>query len=147
MSLIFSRSCEYALQAVIYLARVEDGTPVHLRTISDSLNIPHHFLGKILQILTRDEIVLSTKGSNGGFRLGREASGISLLEIVHSVDGATSLDKCIMGFPECVEEKPCPLHDEWKISKEKIVKMLRDSTIDTLTGGLDSKLTETSGIN
>ncbi len=144
MSLIFSRSCEYALQAVIYMARVENGKPVHLRTISDAMSIPHHFLGKILQILTRDDIVQSTKGANGGFKLGRSASEIRLLEIVHSVDGATSLDKCIMGYPECVDDKPCPLHDEWKKSKETIMKMLRETTIDKMTEGLDSKLAETA---
>ncbi len=144
MSLIFSRSCEYALQAVIYMARVENGKPVHLRTISDAMSIPHHFLGKILQILTRDDIVQSTKGANGGFKLGRNASEIRLLEIVHSVDGATSLDKCIMGYPECVDDKPCPLHDQWKKSKETIIKMLRETTIDKITEGLDSKLAETA---
>ena len=140
MSLIFSRSCEYALQAVTYLARVEDGTPVHVRTISDALCIPHHFLGKILQILTRDDIVQSTKGAHGGFKLGRKASEIRILEIVHSVDGENSLDNCIMGYPECVEDKPCPLHDEWKKSRETIMKMLRDTTIEKMTRGLDLKL-------
>jgi len=146
MSLIFSRSCEYALQAVIYLARVEDGNPVHLRTISDAMSIPHHFLGKILQNLTKDDIVYSTKGANGGFQLGRSASKIRLLEIVHSVDGPTSLDKCVIGYPECVEEKPCPLHESWKKSRETIMKMLRETTIDQMTAGLDSRLEETTSI-
>src|SRR3989304_338931 len=140
MSIIFSRSCEYALWAVIYLARGEDDGPVHLRTMSDAMGIPHHFLGKILQILTRDDIVHSTKGANGGFRLGRNASDIRLLEIVHSVDGETSLNKCIMGYPECTEDSPCPLHGDWKIARETILNMLRETTIDELTAGLDRKL-------
>jgi Rrf2 family protein len=132
MSLIFSRSCQYAIRAVIYLSREQNGRSIHVREISDALKIPHHFLGKILQILTRDGIVSSAKGSNGGFRLGKPAGEIRLMEIVHSVDGPSSMDKCILGFPECVEDDPCPLHDGWRESKAIIMRMLSETRVDEL---------------
>jgi Rrf2 family protein len=140
MSFVFSRSCQYALQAVIYMARVNNGRPVHLRKISDTLNIPHHFLGKILQILVRDHIVQSTKGLNGGFQLAKPASDIRLADIVRAVDGDSVMDECILGFPECEENAPCPLHEEWSESKEIIVKLLGETTVDRLTTKLASKL-------
>lgn len=147
MSLIFSRSCQYALQAVIYLSRRpsrdHEGEAVHVREISDALNIPHHFLGKTLQILVRDGIVQSTKGANGGFRLGRPASGIRLMDIVRSIDGPSTMDRCILGFPECEEDKPCPMHDGWRASKEIIVRMLNDTTVDTLAVRLAPKIRQT----
>ncbi len=133
MSNIFSRSCQYALRAVIYLSKREDGSAVHVREISDALDIPHHFLGKILQILNRDGIVLSTKGTNGGFRLGKPASEIRLAEIVNSVDGASTMDGCILGLPECREDDPCPLHGEWETSRAIIVNMLKTTTVEELS--------------
>ncbi len=143
MSLIFSRSCQYAIQAVIYLSAEREGTAVHVREISDALSIPHHFLGKTLQILVREGIAQSTKGANGGFRLGRPSSEIRLVDIVHAVDGPSTMDQCILGFPECREDKPCALHDEWNASREIIVRMLTDTTVDTLTKRLAPKLIPT----
>ena len=137
MSLLFSRSCQYAIRAVIYLSNEKEGSAaVHAREISDALNIPHHFLGKILQILTRDGIVLSTKGSNGGFRLGKPASEIRLVDIVHSIDGITTMDRCVLGFPECREDDPCPLHGQWGASRELIVRMLSDTAVAALSDRL-----------
>lgn len=133
MSNIFSRSCQYALRAVVYLSKREEGSAVHVREISDALDIPHHFLGKILQILNRDGIVFSAKGTNGGFRLGRPASEIRLAEIVDSVDGGSTMGACILGFPECREDDPCPLHGEWKASRAIIVNMLDETTVEELS--------------
>ncbi len=133
MSLIFSRSCQYALRAVIYLSKREEGSSVHVREISDALDIPHHFLGKILQVLNRDGLVVSTKGSNGGFRLGRPASDIRLGDIVDTIDGASTMDACILGFPECREEHPCPLHGEWSASRSIIVNLLKETTVGALS--------------
>lgn len=144
MSIIFSRSCQYALQAVIYMARVNNGRPVQLRKISDTLNIPHHFLGKILQILVRSHIVQSTKGLNGGFQLVMPASDIRLADIVRAVDGDSVMEDCILGFPECKESAPCPLHEEWSESKDIIVKLFDETTVDRLTTKLATKLGITS---
>jgi len=87
MPVIFSKSCEYALQAALYLAQQPQGKPVLLRDVSDRLNIPHHFLSKVLQSLTRDAIIVSSKGANGGFQLGRLPKDITLVDIVRAIDG------------------------------------------------------------
>lgn len=140
MSVIFSKSCEYAIQAVLFLATKTDHQPVHLRDISDALLIPHHFLSKVLQTLSRDEIVVSHKGLNGGFQLGRPAKDITLIDIVRAVDGDAFLDHCLLGFPACGDANPCPVHFAWKDSKAIILNLLHDNTIDTLSSKLDGKL-------
>ena len=146
MSLIFSRSCQYALQAVIYLSREKEGTPRHVKEISVALKIPHHFLGKILQIMNRDGIVQSAKGANGGFRLGKPASEIRVVDIVHSIDGASTIDRCVLGFPGCDENQPCPMHEEWKASKASILRMLSETTVDELTGRMNARLNRLSRV-
>ncbi len=140
MSIIFSKSCEYATQAVLYLARKDDHRPVQVREMSDVLQIPHHFLNKILQILAKDGIVESYKGANGGFVLGKPAKRITLEDIVHSVDGESVFSACVLGFPHCGDENPCPVHDDWKRIKRMLNSMLQKKDIGQLSETLDAKL-------
>lgn len=140
MSVIFSKSCEYAIQAALYLATKSEGVPVHLREIADNLQIPQHFLSKILQTLTRDEIVVSQKGSHGGFKLGRPAAAITVGDIVRAVDGEAFLSQCVLGFPACGDDFPCPVHDSWKDAKDRILEMLHASNLDILSQRLGGKL-------
>lgn len=132
MSLIFSKSCEYGVQALLFLAKENRAEPIHLRFISDSLRVPHHFLSKILQTLSRDGIVISHKGLYGGFELGRSPSNITLLNIVHSIDGVAFFDSCILGIGECDEHNPCPVHENWITMKSMILDMLQNTSIQNL---------------
>lgn len=140
MSLIFSKSCEYAIQATLFLAAKNSTTPVLLREISDALQIPHHFLSKIFQQLTRDRILESHKGASGGFSLARAANEITLCDIINSVDGEGFLSECVLGFPECGDANPCPVHDKWKQAKEVILSMVNKKTILELSKEIDGKL-------
>ena len=79
MSLIFSRQCEYALQAVMYLALRPQGKMTSIRELTGQLKIPYHFLAKILQHLTRKGLLTSLKGPTGGFALGMPAKDITLI--------------------------------------------------------------------
>ncbi len=132
MSVIFSRACEYAIQAVIYLAIKSDQHPVSIKEISDQLNIPTHFLGKILQNLTQDQLVASFKGPGGGFKLGKTAEEITLMQIVASIDGMELATRCVVGFPQCSETHPCPVHDYWRSIRNDIQKMLIQQTVAEL---------------
>lgn len=140
MSLIFSKSCEYGTQAVLFLARESENGPILLRDISGALAIPHHFLSKILQALVLEGIVVSQKGFNGGFSLGRPARQIALIDIVRAIDGDEFLDQCVLGFPGCNEKTPCPVHPTWKRAKSIIVEILHKKTISELSKELDPKL-------
>ncbi|MCL4539496.1 MAG: Rrf2 family transcriptional regulator, partial [Bacteroidetes bacterium] len=74
MSLIFSRQCEYALQAVLYISVQEPGKFTNINEISERLDIPMPFLGKTLQLLVQDRILSSLKGPRGGFKLAKDPS-------------------------------------------------------------------------
>ncbi len=140
MPILFSRGCEYAFQAVLYLASQPQGRPLLQRDISSALNIPPHFLGKVLQLLSRSNLVISQKGKGGGFLLGRPPQDISLYDILEATDGAASLDGCILGFSDCNDETPCPVHCHWKQSKEIILEMLKKKNAEELSREIDVKL-------
>ncbi len=140
MSAIFSRGCEYAFQAILYLASQPPNRPVLQRDISRALQIPPHFLGKVLQLLSRSNLVISQKGKSGGFVLGRLPKNISLYDILEATDGAACLDGCILGFSECGDETPCPVHSQWKQRKETIIEMLQTRNAEELSKELHVKL-------
>jgi Rrf2 family protein len=140
MSVIFSKGCEYALQSMIYLASQPRDTPVLQRDISNSLDIPAHFLGKILQLLSHKGLVISYKGKTGGFLLGRSPKNISLYDVVEVIDGTAFLDGCVLGFPACGDANPCPVHPQWKKNKEQILQILKNKNIEQLSKEIDIKL-------
>ena len=129
MGLIFSRQCEYALQAVLYLALKESGEWTSIKEITNRLKTPAHFLAKILQDLTKQNILVSLKGPTGGFALSRPAEEIKLLEVVKALDGNDLLEKCAMGFPECSASAPCVIHEYWWQLREGLEKILANKGV------------------
>lgn len=136
MSLIFSRQCDYALQAVLFLALRPQGEMTSLRELSDRLKIPYHFLGKILQDLTRKGLLQSLKGPTGGFALALPAADITLFQIVEAIDGVDFTRSCVLGFPDCSGETPCAVHETWAGLRQGISAMLAERNIAELARGM-----------
>lgn len=124
MSLIFSRECEYALQAVLYLALKPATEMTSIKELTKKLNIPYHFLAKILQELARKGLLRSLKGPTGGFALGLPPKDITLFSIVEAIDGADLKSKCILGFAECSGKDPCAVHEHWAKIRDETYTML-----------------------
>jgi len=128
---IFSKTCEYALRAVFYIAhRTADGSKVGIKEIAGGIDSPEHFLAKILQDLSRKGIVKSAKGPHGGFYMDDITLKKRLSEVVKAVDGNNLLVGCAIGLGYCSEINPCPLHNEFKGIREQIVEMLESTSIE-----------------
>ena len=82
-----SRS-EYALLALVHLARATPGQLIRVETIATAQGIPQSFLEQILLELKRARYVRSGRGQHGGYRLARPAEEITLAEVIRLVDGA-----------------------------------------------------------
>jgi Rrf2 family transcriptional regulator, iron-sulfur cluster assembly transcription factor len=136
MSIIFSRQCEYALQAVSYLALMPKATMVSIKELTLKLDIPYHYLAKILQDLTYKGLLISQRGKNGGFALARSPEKITLYDIVEAIDGNGYLKHCVMGFHECSEKHPCAVHNSWGKQREGIYSMLVSKNIAEIAHGM-----------
>jgi Rrf2 family transcriptional regulator, iron-sulfur cluster assembly transcription factor len=132
MSIIFSRQCEYALQAASYLALQPQGKLVSIKELTERLKIPYHYLGKILQELAQERILISQKGRNGGFALAADPEKTTLYKIIEAIDGTEFTHRCAMGFSECSSKSPCAVHDQWEKSRTEIVALLSDNNILTM---------------
>ncbi|MFW5803924.1 MAG: RrF2 family transcriptional regulator [bacterium] len=135
---MLSNTCKYAVRAVIYLAYNEDkGKNIGIKQISEDLEIPMPFLGKILQILAKQKLLISTKGPNGGFKLANDAHKINLLDIVRVIDGKDLFEDCLIGLKTCNEEdKPCPIHSKYAAIRSDLYNMFQKQSI----GGLVEEL-------
>ena len=130
MTVIFSKKCEYGLQAVLYLAAQMDREVIPAEEIANKLSIPKEFVSKILQSLTESGIVISRKGKSGGFAIAKDPKRIKLIDIVAAIDGLSMFSSCVLGFPHCNPENPCPLHDKWGELRSKAYSMLTDENLD-----------------
>jgi len=131
MSIIFSRACEYGIQATLYIATKPDRR-VGIKEIAAELNIPVHFLAKILQALSEKDVLKSYKGVHGGFTLQRSPEKIRLIDVVEAIDGLDFLESCVLGFPGCGTGKPCPVHDRWGAVRDQIRGMLSEDSLADL---------------
>ncbi|MFQ6677127.1 MAG: RrF2 family transcriptional regulator [Fidelibacterota bacterium] len=140
MTNFLSKSSQYAIQAVMFLAAQPQNHAVFQRDIARALNIPNHFLGKVLQILVKHDLVISHKGINGGFIINKNAGKVTLNTIVRIIDGDGFLDGCMLGFPYCSDDHPCPIHKEWVSAKNEIINIFQQKDVTMFSDELQSKL-------
>ncbi len=135
--ILYSKASEYAVAALVHLAKYPNGVYVHVKDIARDENIPAGFLSGLLQRLSKDGLVSSRKGLNGGFALRSDPDTISLLEIVSAIDGVPCCERCAMGYPACSADTPCEMHESWNEVRERIRQFMQLTTVGELA---DAKL-------
>ncbi len=132
---MLSGTAEYALRAVVYLARENDlGKHVRANDLAEAVNVPRNYLSKILHELSRGGVLQSTRGKGGGFRLAVPPEELSLLHIVSLFDQIGEQRRCLLGRLECSDRDPCPVHGRWKATAEQIAAFFRDTTVADVIG-------------
>ena len=127
---MLSNSSKYAINAVLYLAVHTDETKkISAREIADAINIPSPFLSKLLQILSKKNVISSSKGPGGGFYMTEKNLNLHLIEIVKHIDGLDNFEDCVLGLKKCSSEKPCPVHYSIQPLKQQFLKELNENTI------------------
>lgn len=127
-----TRQADYALRAMLYLARLETNERAATSKIAEEQEIPPSFLAKIISQLSIAGLIHTSRGAHGGVSLARKPSEVSLLEVVEAIDGPISLNECVHDPDICSFGDNCPIHDVWCEAKEELVRKLRASTFDKL---------------
>ncbi len=141
--MIYTKTGEYAIRAILFLARQPKGTLIMSSEIAEKEEIPSHYLAKILQRMAKYGYVDSYKGRGGGFKITKLANQSSILQIVERVEGPVINLKCVTGLKECSDEFPCPLHEEWSELRDRIYNLISSRSVqevaekyaETLRGG------------
>lgn len=135
---MFSKTFGYALRAATFVAvHGKEGKKVGLQELSHSLDIPHHFLGKIMQDLVRHGIVDSTKGPSGGFYANDRTVETPLLDILKITDGSLVFDQCALNIKRCNAAQPCPLHHDFAACRDGMLKAMSEKTVGTLAADVE----------
>lgn len=129
---MLSSSSKYAVNAVLYLAvHTSEHKKLRAKEVAEAIKLPPPFLAKLLQTLSREEIVSSTKGPRGGFYLTPEARERKLIEVVKAIDGVEKIEECVLGLKKCSSDKPCPVHFAVQPLKKQFLKELEYNSIAT----------------
>ncbi|WP_059053839.1 RrF2 family transcriptional regulator [Paenibacillus senegalimassiliensis] len=90
----FSKSTDYALHALLYLARTERRQNVGIKELSAVLGVSESYLSKIMSKLRQDGVVRAAPGVNGGYELSKAPEEISFLEVIQVIEGRQHLFEC-----------------------------------------------------
>lgn len=150
---MISQTAEYALRAVVCLARSEPDRRWTVHDIHDQTEVPEGYLSKVMQQLARAGIVRSQRGRSGGFVLDRTLEELSVLDVINAVDPLQRIHACPLGLAEH-EEQLCALHRRVDCELERVEKAFAEASFADLLKdegphwplGLEEKpATETNG--
>jgi Rrf2 family protein len=129
---VISRSSEYAIRALTYMALQEADTFHLAQDMARELAIPPAFLGKVLQPLVTRGILASQRGRGGGFRLVRPADAVHLSEIIATQENLERSRQCVLGQGDCSDEHACPLHKDWRSRTDSFLEQLEHTSLADL---------------
>ncbi len=127
-----TRQADYAIRAVLHVARLPEGKREPTSIIAKEQEIPLPFLAKIISQLAVAGIVDAMRGASGGVRLARAAEDISLLDVIQVIDGPVALNRCVAGGEGCIREGYCPIHEIWVEVQDELIRRLRVTDFATL---------------
>ena len=127
---MLSNACKYAIRSILYLGiQTDENNKVNVKKVAQELEVPLPFLAKLLQQLTKNRLVSSSKGPNGGFYLSEDNKKNAIWDIIKVIDGIAKFDDCFLGLSKCSDDNPCPVHFIVSPFKESILKNFSDKTI------------------
>ena len=123
---MLSNTCKTAIKAVIFLcSKFDTKENAGIKEIAEYINANEHTVGKILQILVKQNIIKSIKGPSGGFYISKEQQQQPIINIVEAIDGKEIFCSCGLGLSKCSSSHPCPIHDEYKKARDIIENLFR----------------------
>ena len=131
--MIYSKTCEYAVRALSYLASKPLHTPTNISEVSEETGLPGPYISKIFRSLTKAGVLKSVRGVAGGFSLNKRPQEISLMDVVSAIDAMTPWKRCAMGLDECRDDNACPAHEIWKRTMFKMVEKFEKTRLSSLT--------------
>jgi Rrf2 family protein len=130
-----SLSAEYALRAVLLLARPETVRATSADEIATATGAPRNYMGKVLNIVAKAGLIAGTRGPTGGFTLAVPAAEITLGRVIDLFDATVLNPRCLMGSGPCDPAHPCRAHDAWKAVASARRSPFNSTTIADLLEG------------
>ena len=127
-----TRQADYAVRAVLYLARLGQTERAATSQVAQEQHIPPSFLAKIISQLSIAGLLHTSRGARGGVTLAREPREITLLEVIEAIDGPIMLNECVGDTTTCTFDEQCPLRPVWCEAQNDLVAKLRGTTFEQM---------------
>lgn len=124
-----SRKTEYAIRGMIYLAKQPRDQFVMIKEITKATKTSPVFLVKIFQGLSNANLVVSSRGAVGGFKLSKKPEHITLRDILEATEGPVIMNLCVIDNRSCGFSKTCSAHVAWKRLRNSMNVILEDVTL------------------
>jgi Rrf2 family protein len=135
-----TKKADYGLISLRHLASIP-GATASAKDMAEAYHLPVPLLAKVLQQLTRAGILRSVAGTNGGYKLARDANRISALEVVRAIDGPVILTHCFTEHGKCDQSESCTVREPLRRVHEAILELLNKFTITDLAESPATRLT------
>jgi FeS assembly SUF system regulator len=100
--------------------------------IAAAIHVPLPTVSKILKTLTRSGLVESLRGAKGGYLLAHLPTQISLIDIIHAMDGPIGMTECSVTPGLCSQESGCAVRANWQRINRAVLGVLREITLDQM---------------
>jgi Rrf2 family protein len=110
---MLSTTADYALRAILVLARNVEERSLRADEIADAMGAPRNYMAKTLNALAKAGVVTSARGPLGGFCLARSAAGLTIAEVVDLFEERRPPRHCLLDNRPCDQQHPCNAHHRW----------------------------------
>lgn len=128
---IIRRNTDYGIRALVHLA-LHPHKEATAAEIAEEQEVPLEYLHKILQKLTHGDFVNTHRGAHGGFFLARDPEDINLLDVIETMQGKVTMNKCFLGKDGCPRAPKCVLKYNWLQLEQKITGFISQITLQDL---------------
>lgn len=136
---LITRDTDYAVRALCFIAQSKERV-VPVTTLVDKLKIPRPFLRQILQVLNKNGVLKSYKGSGGGFQLAILPQHIFLADLIKIFQGPLKINECIFKKKLCPNRDTCTLRDKISSIEKDVIMELGKITVSSLLKNQNSAL-------
>jgi len=124
MRLELTKRGDYAVRAMLALARAPGETRLSVRRIAEAMEIPVRFLPQVMGDLVAAGLVEATTGRSGGYRLARRADAITILDVVEAAEGDSRRRSCVLRAGPCGLDGHCDVHDVFFAAQDAMLATL-----------------------
>jgi len=146
--MMLSKATEYAIRGLVYInMQNRKGDRPGFREVAREVDAPEHFMAKILQTLTRHQLIRSAKGRGGGFFFPEKEEQLRLYEVIRVMEGEAFFSKCVFGFNMCDDKHPCPMHEDFVKIRDEFVELAKTQSIQSLAHKIENQQAHLTGLN
>jgi len=120
------------VRAMLDLALQAPDRPVSLKEISEREGLSAKYLDQIMTLLRHAGLIRAIRGARGGFQLDRDPNQVTVLDLVHAVEGRVAIVDCVLDPTLCDRSSDCVAREVWREVTEAIEQVLKGITLADL---------------